>query len=52
MQKLPDTYKVEIATKFTELAIENELISCYKDSEDTAREVCKFFQYVVENLDN
>lgn len=51
MHQLSTHYKTELAEKLTVTAIENGLFSQFSDSEDTAKEICKFFQYIIDNVD-
>ncbi|WP_270505565.1 hypothetical protein [Paraclostridium sordellii] len=51
MIKLNDNYKTSCAKAFTELAIQNDLISVCGSAEDTANEICKFYKTIFENLD-
>ena len=51
MQALSFTYKIEIAENLTQLAIQHNLIKEHSDAEETAIEVCKFYQTIVEKLD-
>ncbi len=44
-------YKLKTAEKFTELAIENGLIETFSNGDLAAEQVCKFYQYIVENID-
>ncbi len=44
-------YKLKTAEKFTELAIENGLFGTYGDGDLAAEQVCKFYQYIIENID-
>lgn len=50
MEKLNDNYKHSLAKTFTELAIQNNLISLQGCAEDTANEVCNFYKTIFENL--
>lgn len=48
---LNNEYKIELAKQFTTLAIQNNLITTYSESEDTAKEVTKFYRTIYETLD-
>lgn len=47
---ISDTAKYQLAKSFTELAIQNDLISKYEDSESTAQEVVCFFDTIFDNI--
>lgn len=47
---LSESSKKQIATSFTELAIQNDLIKKSATSAATAKEVATFFNTLVENL--
>lgn len=47
---LSESNKKQIATSFTELAIQNDLIKKSATSAATAKEVATFFNTLVENL--
>lgn len=49
---LSESYKIETAKSFTELAIQNGLITTYANAEDTANEICKLFKTIKKNLDD
>ena len=42
--------KYTLAKTFTELAIQNGLISAYHNAADTANEVTTFFKSIIENI--
>lgn len=51
MFKLSSDAKLELAVKYTDLAIQHDLI--YKQSEeDTAKAICTFFKTIYNELDN
>lgn len=52
MISLDDEYKIAVAKELTSLAIENNMISKYSDSDHTAKEVTKFFRTIFETLDS
>lgn len=47
---LNSTSKYQLAKSFTELAIQNNLINKYEDSESTAKEVTRFFDTIIDNI--
>lgn len=47
---ISDTAKYQLAKSFTELAIQNDLINRYEDSESTAQEVVRFFDTIFDNI--
>lgn len=49
---IADTSKYQLAKSFTELAIQNNLINTYEDSESTAKEVARFFDTIMDNIGN
>lgn len=53
---LSDNAKYTLAKNFTELAIQNGLFECRKNSADTASEITTFFNTIIdtieENTDN
>lgn len=49
---LSNTYVIQTATKFTELAIENGLISKRATGAETAKEVASFFQTVAKTIED
>lgn len=52
MAILSESGKVKIANEYTSLAIQHGLINNCENAEDTALEVCKFYQTVYSNLDS
>ncbi|WP_455804018.1 hypothetical protein [Clostridium butyricum] len=52
MIKLSTNYKIETARSLTELAIQNNLMSKYSNSEETAKEISKFFKTLLNELDS
>ena len=52
MENLTPNFKISTAKDLTSLAIENNLITQHSDPKDTAKEVCDFFKFIVDNLDN
>lgn len=51
MERLDIRQKLKTAKKFTELAIQNGLLETFSDGDLAAEQVCKFYQYIVENID-
>lgn len=47
---LNSTTKYQLAKSFTELAIQNNLISKCEDSESAAKEVARFFDTIAANI--
>lgn len=52
MAVLSENGKIKLADEYTSLAIQNGLINKCGNAEDTALEVCKFFQTLYLNLDS
>ena len=52
MTKLADSFKLSIADKLTQLAIENGLIPANTDVTVTATNVTKFFKTILETIDS
>lgn len=48
---ISDNHVTQLATKFTELAIENNLISKRGTGVETAKEVASFFKTVAEEIE-
>lgn len=42
--------KYVLAKTFTELAIQNGLITCYENATDTANEVATFFNTIIDTI--
>lgn len=51
MIPLKDSYKIELAKSFTELAIQNGLFSQQTDPKSTATQITDFFKTVYETAD-
>lgn len=51
MERLDIRQKLKTAEKFTELAIQNGLLETFSDGDLAAEQVCKFYRYIVENID-
>lgn len=49
-ERLTSTSKYQLAKSFTELAIQNNLISKCEDSESTAKEVACFFDTIIDSI--
>lgn len=47
-----DSTKYTLAKTFTELAIQNNLITRYESAEDTAKEVTTFFNTIIDTVNN
>lgn len=47
---LTENSKITIAKTLTELAIQNGLIHQEPEEEETAKNICKFFDAIVENI--
>lgn len=50
MPHINDTAKYNLAKNFTELAIQNNLFVACEKPEDTANEICIFFDTVLNNI--
>ncbi|WP_160166414.1 hypothetical protein [Clostridium sp. Ade.TY] len=49
--KFNDNYKSNLAKDLTSLAIQNGLITRTDNAEDTAKDVCKFFNTILDNIE-
>ena len=51
MSNLTPSQKISFADKYTSLAIEHNLITSCSEPEETAKEICKLFKTIYENID-
>ena len=51
MSSLTPSQKIAFADKYTSLAIEHNMITACSEPEETAKEICKLFKTIYENID-
>lgn len=51
MSNLTHSNKIALADKYTSLAIQHDMIGVCSEPEETAKEICKLFKTIYENID-